>query len=235
MYFRRRVTSTRHCAGITSRRYEVLADLRHDAATARAKRARRLDDPFHPRQMGRQAAAIAMRTLIRRAPRSALDHSLGSLLSRVQDALRGLHLFQRQVILIWPKLLGLRAELLASQFAENDLQPTPRLFRRRQRPLMLAQGSLRLRQKHLQRSFSSRSAAMLMRYFEHIATAPATFKIAPESICRSYPAAWGRRASSGRTNLQCSPSNRAANIAGDMHITPSAIVGQTNLQPSRGL
>ncbi|MCP1975534.1 MULTISPECIES: hypothetical protein [Bradyrhizobium] len=37
-------------------------------ATARTERARRLDDPFHPRQMGRQAAAIAMRTLIRRVP-----------------------------------------------------------------------------------------------------------------------------------------------------------------------
>src|SRR5437773_1253382 len=53
---------------------DVLADLRHGAATARTERARGLDDPFHPWQMGRQAAAIAMRTLIRRAPRSALDH-----------------------------------------------------------------------------------------------------------------------------------------------------------------
>lgn len=58
---------------------DVLADLRHGAATARTERARRLDDPFHARQMGRQAAAIAMRALIRHAPRSALDHSLGSL------------------------------------------------------------------------------------------------------------------------------------------------------------
>jgi hypothetical protein len=54
------------------------------------------------------------------------------------------------VILIWPQLLGLRAELLASQFAEDDLQPTPRFLRRRQRPLMLAQGRLRLRQKRSQ-------------------------------------------------------------------------------------
>ena len=41
----------------------VLADLRHDAATARTERARRLDDPLHPRQMRRQAAAIAMTRL----------------------------------------------------------------------------------------------------------------------------------------------------------------------------
>ena len=93
------------------------------------------------------------------------------------------------MILIWPQLLGLRAKLLAAQFAEDDLQPTPRFLRRRQRPLMLAQGCLRLCQKRFSCSFSSRSAAMLMRYFEHIATAHATFKIAPESICRSYPAA----------------------------------------------
>ncbi|WP_354213253.1 hypothetical protein [Bradyrhizobium sp. JR3.12] len=64
--------------------------------------------------------------------------------------MRDLHVFQRQVILIWPQLLGLRAELLASQFAENDLEPTPRFLRRCQRSLMLVQGRLRLRQKHLQ-------------------------------------------------------------------------------------
>lgn len=151
MYFGRRVTSTRqlrrdHVEALA----DVLADLRHGAVTARTERARRLDDPFHPRQMGRQAAAIAMRTLIRIAPRSALDDLLGSFLRRVQDALRDLHVFERQVILIWSQLLGLRAELVASQFAENDLQPTPRFFRRCQRPLMLAQGRLRLRQKRFQ-------------------------------------------------------------------------------------
>ncbi|MFK4627647.1 hypothetical protein ACVL91_000078 [Bradyrhizobium elkanii] len=76
---------------------------------------------------------------------------------------------------------------------------------------------------------------MLMPYFEHIAAARATLKIAAESFCRSYPATCGRSASSGRTNLQSSPSNKAANIAGDIRITPSAIVGQTNLQPARRL
>ncbi|MET4751141.1 hypothetical protein ABIB08_005503 [Bradyrhizobium sp. RT11b] len=80
---------------------DVLADLRHGAATARTERARRRDDPLHSRQMGRQAAAIAMRTLIRIALRSALDDLLGSFLRRVQDALRDLHVFERQMILIW--------------------------------------------------------------------------------------------------------------------------------------
>ena len=54
------------------------------------------------------------------------------------------------MILIWSQLLGFRAEPVASQFAENDLQPTSDFLRRRQRPLMLAQGRLRLRQKRLQ-------------------------------------------------------------------------------------
>ena len=129
---------------------DVLADLRHGTATARAKRTRRLDDPLHPRQMGRQAAAIAMRTLIRISPRSALDHRLGSLLRGIQDALRDLHVFERQMILIWSQLLGFGAKPVTPQFAENHLQPTPRFFRRRQCPLMLAQGRLRLRQKRLQ-------------------------------------------------------------------------------------
>ena len=75
---------------------------RNGAATARTERAHRLDNPFHLRQMGRQAAAIAMRTLIRYAPRSALDHSLSSLLRGIQDPLRDLRVFERQMILIWP-------------------------------------------------------------------------------------------------------------------------------------
>ena len=80
---------------------DVLADLRHGATTARAKRACGLNDPFHARQMGRQAAAVAMRALIRIAPRSSLDNLLGSFLRRVQNALRDLHVFERQMILIW--------------------------------------------------------------------------------------------------------------------------------------
>lgn len=80
---------------------DVLANLRHGAATARTERARRLDNPLHSWQMGRQAAATAMRSLIRHAPRSALDQRLGSLLRGVQDALRDLHVFERQMILIW--------------------------------------------------------------------------------------------------------------------------------------
>lgn len=80
---------------------DVLADLRHGAATARTERARRLNDPLHLWQMGRQAAAIAVRVSIGHARQSAVDDLLGSLLSRVQDALHDLHVFERQMVLIW--------------------------------------------------------------------------------------------------------------------------------------
>jgi hypothetical protein len=43
---------------------DVFADLRHRAAAAGTQRARRLDDPLHPRQMRRKAAPIAMTGLI---------------------------------------------------------------------------------------------------------------------------------------------------------------------------
>jgi hypothetical protein len=43
-----------------------------------------------------------------------------------------------------------------------------------------------------------------------------------------YPAASGRRARSGRTSRQSTPSNSAANCALDMRITPSRTCGQTN-------
>lgn len=42
-------------------------------------------------------------------------------------------------------------------------------------------------------------------------------------------------AASGGISEQLRPSNKVANIAGDMRVTLSAIVGQTNLQPSRRL
>src|SRR3546814_1382098 len=48
------------------------------------------------------------------------------------------------------QLLGLRAELVAPQLAEDALQPEPRLLRLRQSRLVLGQGGLRLRQKRLQ-------------------------------------------------------------------------------------
>ena len=50
-----------------------------------------------------------------------------------------------------------------------------------------------------------------------------------------HPAASGRRACSGRTNRQSSPSNKAASCAEDIRITPSRICGQTNLLPSSRL
>src|SRR3546814_17276869 len=56
----------------------------------------------------------------------------------------------RQIILLRAQLLGLRAELVAPQLAEDALQPEPRLLRLRPSRLVLGQGGLRLRQKRPQ-------------------------------------------------------------------------------------
>lgn len=100
---------------------------------------------------------------------------------------------------------------------------------------MHAQRCLRLRQKRLH--------AFILVVKRHGAHAPCRShlrrrgyaQLGSESLCRSYPAIRGRRASSGRTNLQSKPSNNAANIADDIRITPSAIFGHTNLAALKAL
>ncbi len=78
---------------------DVLADSGHLAAAARAQRALGLDDPLHPRQMGRQVTAVApART--GRAVRTALDDPLCLFLRGIEHALRDRHVFERQVVLI---------------------------------------------------------------------------------------------------------------------------------------
>ncbi|UGY12332.1 hypothetical protein HAP48_0027020 [Bradyrhizobium septentrionale] len=52
-----------------------------------------------------------------------------------------------------------------------------------------------------------------MRYFEHIVAARATFKIASESFCRSYPATCGRRASIQPLEQGCEHRRRYAHHA----------------------
>src|SRR3546814_1090045 len=84
------------------------------------------------------------------AARLALDDRRSLFLHGVQRSLSDLHVFQRQIILLRAQLLGLRAELVAPQLAEDALQPEPRLLRLRQSRLVLGQGGLRLRQKRLQ-------------------------------------------------------------------------------------
>src|SRR6476620_611197 len=89
----------------------ILADPRHLAAAARAQRALRLDNPFHPWQMSRQLTAIAIgRTS--RIVGFALDDRRGLLLGGIEHALGDLHVLQRQMVLIWPYLLGFRSERL---------------------------------------------------------------------------------------------------------------------------
>ncbi len=149
-YFGRRVTSTRSCAGITIEPFrDVLADLRHLTAAAGAKDAVRLDDAFHPRQMGGQLATIAVagRDV---SGRFALDGGFGLFLRGIENALGDLHILERQIALVGTQLLGFGAELLAPEFADDHLEPAPRLLHLGQSRLMLGKRSLRLRQKRLQ-------------------------------------------------------------------------------------
>src|SRR3546814_5597813 len=94
--------------------------------------------------MGGQLAPIAV-ARARLAARLALDDRRSLFLHGVQRSLSDLHVFQRQIILLRAQLLGLRAELVAPQLAEDALQPEPRLLRLRQSRLVLGQGGLRLR------------------------------------------------------------------------------------------
>ena len=128
---------------------DVLADSCHLATAAGAKDAVRLDDALHPRQMGGQLATVAV-TGRSASGRFGLDGGLGSFLCSIENALGDLHVLKRQVALIGAQLLGFGAELVAPEFADDDLEPAPSLFHLSQSRLMLGEGGLRLRQKRLQ-------------------------------------------------------------------------------------
>ena len=126
--------------------------------------------------------------------------------------MRDLDVFERQVELVWAQLLGFRAELLASQFAENDFQPTPRLLRLRQRRLGLGQ-------TRLQAGRSLGEAATFMRRFNHIGPGDATSNRGPgcfgSIIPQAEDAAPVRAAPAGRrvgaaNRRPASASSRAA-------------------------
>ena len=208
----------------------VLADLCHLAAAARAQRALRLDNPFDPWQMSRQLTAIAIgRT--RRTVGFALDERRRFLLGGIEHALGDLHIFQRQMELVRPQLLGFGAELLSAHVDDDCLQALPGLLR-------LGKRRLRLRQLLLQAFILIAENSDVHELFKHRPRVGAMRGAEPESLCRSdklYPASCGRRLPSGRTRRQSNPSNKAANIAGDIRITPSRTCGHTNLQPSSRL
>src|SRR5271168_248216 len=208
----------------------VLTDLRHLAAAAWAQRALRLDNPFHPWQMRRKLTAIAVGRTSRTVG-FAFDDRRRFLLGGIEHALGDLHVFQRQMILIRPQLLGFRSELLPAHVDEDTLQPPPSLLRHGKR-------RLRLRQLPLQALVLIAEDSDIHVLFKHVPCLCAMRRAKPESLCRSdnfYPASCGRRLPSGRTRRQSNPSNKAANMAGDIRITPSRTCGQTNLQPSSRL
>ena len=82
--------------------------------------------------------------------RTALDDPLRLFLRGIEHALRNLHVFERQVVLIGMQLLGLGAELLMVELTDDGLQAAARLFGFSQGSLVLGQSRLRLGQERLQ-------------------------------------------------------------------------------------
>ena len=206
---------------------DVLADPGHLAAAARTQPALRLDDPLHPRQMGRQVTAVApVRST--GAVRAALDDPLRLLMGGIEHALGDFGVLQRQMILLGGELLRPGAELLAPKVADDALQPPPRF-------LGLSQGLLRLRQLSLQTLDLVVENGDVHALFRAWIRRQRHARRGPESVCRTHPASCGRRTRSRRIRRQSSPSNNAANIAGDIRITPSRTCGHTNFEPSSRL
>src|ERR1700751_2839979 len=73
----------------------------------------------------------------------ALDDRRCLLLGSIEYALPNPHVFEWQVVLIRPQLLGFGAELLAVQLANDNLEPVPSFFG-------LSQSRLGLDQERLQ-------------------------------------------------------------------------------------
>jgi len=120
---------------------DVLADPGHLAAAARALPAPGLDDPFHSGQMGRQVTAVAL-ARTGRAVRATLDDPLCLFLRGVEHTLCNRNVFERQVVLIGMQLLGLGAELLVVELADDALQAAARLLGLGQGSPVLGQGRL---------------------------------------------------------------------------------------------
>ena len=114
------------------------------------------------------------------ASRSALDDRRRFLLGSIEHALGDLHVFQRQMILIRPQLLGFRAELLAPHVAEDVFQPPPR-FLRRAIPSSRPPASAPIAPSGAR---SHRGAQRYPCAFQARAASRARQK-APESLCRS--------------------------------------------------
>src|SRR6056297_2896025 len=185
------------------------------------------DDPFDPGQVFRKMAAVAFRhaalgsTLPLKCASRLLRH-------RVQQALRQRDICEREIELLRVELLGPPPELLPTQFADDALQTFLGLDRIRQRRLGLGEAGLQKRVLFGQGGVGHGCDQAHGRDHHHR-------QIIAESLCRSYTASSGRRTRSGRTSRQSRPSNSAENCAGDIFITPSCALGQTNFAPSRRL
>ena len=97
---------------------DILADLGHLATTAGAERGFGFDDPLDPRQMFRKVTAVSV-DLATLASFLSLKRVPRLFLGGLQHSLRDFNVFKRQIELLWIEFLGLTAELLSLQFADN--------------------------------------------------------------------------------------------------------------------
>lgn len=144
-YLGRRVTSTRNWAGITVQPLgHVLPDLRHLTAAAGTLRARGLDHPLDPGQLGRRMPAVTLRSA-RRLRAHAPQRRFGLLLRGLEHPLGQFGIFQQQGELVGRQFLGTLAELRTLRRARDILKPTVGLLHLGKRRLDLGQAGLQRR------------------------------------------------------------------------------------------
>jgi hypothetical protein len=125
----------------------------------------------------------------RRTVGFALDERRRFLLGGIEHALGDLYIFQRQMELVRPQLLGFGAELLSAHVDDDCLQALPGLLR-------LGKRRLRSRQLLLQAFILIAENRDVHELFKHRPRVGAMRGTEPESLCRSdklYPASCGRR------------------------------------------
>jgi hypothetical protein len=137
----RRVTSTRNCAGITSRRSDTSSPILaispqpqgHSVLAGSITRSTR--GRWRADGHGCGSGDVILASL-------ALEGGRRLLLGRLQHALGQFNVLERQVELVGSELLGLRAELLAAQLAEHALEPALCLLGIRQSRLEVRKAGL---------------------------------------------------------------------------------------------
>lgn len=122
----------------------VLPDLRHLTAAAGTLRARGLDHPLDPGQLGRRMPAVTLRSA-GRLRAHAPQRRFGLLLRGLEHPLGQFGIFQQQGELVGRQFLGTLAELRTLRRARDILKPTVGLLHLGKRRLDLGQAGLQRR------------------------------------------------------------------------------------------